>query len=237
MGHPGTVRKLGSDRPVRLVAERLRVPVLLVALLGGTGVALLGARFAGDDRAGRADRLVAGLVPMRSGAARALADGVADRGAPGPIAAAVLVLALLAWSSRGPRGLALVLVGPPLAMVTTSLVLKPLIDRTHEGGLAFPSGHTTSVASVSVAAAVLLLGRVTVPAALRWGGSLALAVLVVSVGTSLVVRDYHYATDTVGGVGVALAVVLLTALAIDLLADARAPGPVEAPTVAVPAAS
>ncbi len=148
----------------------------------------------------------------------AVGRGFADLGDPVPIAV-VLLLAALAYLVRGVRGLALVLVGPPAAMIATSLVLKPLIDRTHRGGLAFPSGHTTAVASTSVAAGVLLLGWVAVPFALRWIGSLGLLLLVVAVGTSLVGRGYHYPTDTVGGVGVALAVVLVSALLIDAVAD------------------
>ena len=66
----------------------------------------------------------------------------------------LVVLAVVAYLARGPRGLILALAGSLLAMITTSLVLKPLVDRTRSGGLAFPSGHTTAVGSMAVAAGI-----------------------------------------------------------------------------------
>ena len=208
--------------PRRLVADRFRVPVLLLAVTGAGVVSVLGSRFAGQTRAGKADRAVAGLVDDHEAATGLLGQGIASLGGPVPVALALVALALLARVVRGPRGLALVLCGPPLAMVTTSLVLKPIVDRTHKGGLAFPSGHTTSVASLAVTAAVLLVGWVAVPPLVRWLGVVALAGLVAAVGVSLVGRGYHYATDTMGGSGIALAVVLTTALVVDAVADALA---------------
>ena len=153
--------------------------------------------------------------------ARVVDVGVASLGSPLPIAVALVVLAALGLALRGRRGLALVLVGPPAAMVTTSIVLKPLIGRTHEGGLAFPSGHTTAFASTALTAGVLLFGWVVVPVAVRWIGGVVLAVAVVAVGLALVAGGFHYFTDTVGGAGVAIAVVIAAALLVDAVADAR----------------
>ncbi|MCD2192057.1 phosphatase PAP2 family protein [Actinomycetospora endophytica] len=208
-------------RHTRLVARRLRLPMAGLALLGAVVVTGLGLYFSGDTRAGHTDRAVAGLVRVHRGVARTVELGFADLGNPLPVAAALLLLAAVAFAARGPRGLALALLGPPLAMVTTSLVLKPLIDRTRGGELAFPSGHTTAVASMSVAAGTLLLGWVVVPRVLRWAGAVLLALLAVAVGLSMVGLGAHYPTDTVGGTGVALAVVLVVALAVDAIADRR----------------
>ena len=57
------------------------------------------------------------------------------------------------------------------------------------------------------------------PRALRWAGAGVLALLVIAVGASMVGRGYHYPSDTVGGVGVALAVVVAVALTVDRLGD------------------
>jgi membrane-associated phospholipid phosphatase len=200
------VRSVRSARHTRLVAPRLRFPVAVVAVLAGVGVIVLGVHFAGDTHAGPLDRTLGSRLDMRHGLVKFLGQGFADLGNPLPVAVALVVLAATAFAVRGPRGLALALVGPLLAMAMTSLVLKPLVDRTRSGELAFPSGHTTAIASMAVAAGTLLLG---------W----ALALLVVAVGASMVGRGYHYPTDTLGGVGVALAVVLLVALAADVTGD------------------
>jgi membrane-associated phospholipid phosphatase len=201
------------------VAPRLRFPVAVVAVLAGVGVIVLGVHFAGDTHAGPLDRTLGSRLDMRHGLVKFLGQGFADLGNPLPVAVALVVLAATAFAVRGPRGLALALVGPLLAMAMTSLVLKPLVDRTRSGELAFPSGHTTAIASMAVAAGTLLLGWTIVSRLLRYSGAVALALLVVAVGASMVGRGYHYPTDTLGGVGVALAVVLLVALAADVTGD------------------
>ena len=202
-----------------LVTPRLRAPAAALAVLAAGAVAVLGRHYAGDTTAGHLDRTIAGDVTMRHGAARTLGQALADLGNPLPVAVVLVVLAALAWITRGPRGLALALAGPLTAMVTTSLVLKPIIDRTRGGELAFPSGHTTAVGSMALTAAVLLLGWTPAPRMLRWAGATLLILLVVAVGTSLVGRGIHYPSDTVGAVGVVVTVVALVALIIDTVAE------------------
>jgi undecaprenyl-diphosphatase len=72
--------------------------------------------------------------------------------------------------------------------------------------------------------------------------SAALGALVVVVGVCLVGRDYHYATDVVGAIGVVLALVPPSALVIDAFAglgddgERGAPaGTAETPTGRLPA--
>jgi membrane-associated phospholipid phosphatase len=73
---------------------------------------------------------------------------------------------------------------------------------------------------------VLVLGLRALPRALRLLAVAGLAGLVAAVGAALVVRGIHYPTDTLGALGVAVAVVLVVALAIDAWADVVAdPGP------------
>ena len=104
-------------------------------------------------------------------------------------------------------------------MATTSLVLKPVIDRTRGGDLAFPSGHTTAVGSMALAAAIMLMSWTDAPKVLRGAGVAVLALLVGAVGASMVGRGYHYPSDTIGAVAVILAVVPLIALAVDAGGD------------------
>jgi undecaprenyl-diphosphatase len=100
------------------------------------------------------------------------------------------------------------------------------VGRTRGDELAFPSGHTTSVTSLAVAVAVLALGLPGVSRAWRALVVLALTGVVTAVAVSLVARDHHDATDTLGAIGVALAVVLAAALVVDAWADVVAdPGP------------
>jgi membrane-associated phospholipid phosphatase len=215
-----------ADRTGRLVRITDRGRVALTALLAAVVTAVLAWRYAGDSDAGRTDRHVTALLDAQHGATRSVAQGVAAIGGPLPVAVALLVLAPVAWRLRGGRGLALVLLGPPLAMVTTSLVLKPIVERTRGGELAFPSGHTTSVASLAVACGVLVLGLTALPWAARLLAVTGLAGLVLAVGAGLIADEIHYPTDTLGAVGVALAVVLGVALAVDAWADVIAdPGP------------
>ncbi|MFC5141121.1 phosphatase PAP2 family protein [Actinomycetospora rhizophila] len=224
---PGPASALLRDAsPAPLLRPGSRGAVALTALAAALVTAVLGWRYAGDTGAGRTDRGLTALLDAQHGVPRVLAQAFAALGGPLPVAVALLVLAPLAWALRGGRGLALVLVGPPTAMVTTSLVLKPLVERTRGGELAFPSGHTTSVASLAVACGVLVVGLVAVPRALRLLAVAGLAGLVLAVGAGLVVRGYHYPTDTLGALGVAVAVVLSAALAVDAFADVVAdPGP------------
>jgi membrane-associated phospholipid phosphatase len=210
-----------------LVRRTLRGRVALVAGAAAVLTGVLAWRFAGDSGGGRTDRAITDLLDAQQhDIPSTLAHGLAELGGPGPVAVALVVLAPLAWFLRGGRGLALVLAGPPTAMVMTSLVLKPLVERTRGDELAFPSGHTTSVASIALACAVLVLGLRALPRALRLLAVAGLAGLVAAVGAALVVRGIHYPTDTLGALGVAVAVVLVVALALDAWADVVAdPGP------------
>ncbi len=170
MGQDGRVRSVSSARRTRLVAPRLRFPVAVVAVVAAVGVIVLGVHFAGDTHAGPLDRTLGGPLDMRHGLVKVLGQGFADLGNPLPVALALVVLAGTAFAVRGPRGLALALGGPVLAMAATSLVLKPIVDRTRSGELAFPSGHTTAIASLAVAAGTLLLGWTIVSASCgTWG--------------------------------------------------------------------
>jgi membrane-associated phospholipid phosphatase len=147
----------------------------------------------------------------------------ADLGSPGPtfvLAGLVLVLGL---ARRRVRGALLLLLALPLASGLTEYVLKPLVHRTKDGVLAYPSGHSTGVFTLAFVVAILLIGphRSVAGAVLRALTALASVMVAVVVAAALVASDFHYATDTVGGAGAALASVLSVSLALDALIDRR----------------
>lgn len=210
---PGTARQLRLLPPA--VARRLWkivVPVLLsfgllcwkvAGLRGSTGIDVrvdprLMYRFQGDRR---------------------LFEAVITLGSPGNVAAASLALAGLCLAAGARRAAVFALVGPSLAGGLAEWVLKPLIDRRREGGLAFPSGHTTGAVAVAVVLGLLLLPGAALHR--RLGGWLCAALWLVTipfgagVGLGVVVLDDHYATDVVGGAAVAVTVILVLAWALD----------------------
>ena len=103
-------------------------------------------------------------------------------------------------------------------MALTEL-LKPLIDRTLTGFLSFPSRHTTGIFAVVVAFAVLLIDppRPRIRAVVRVLLALIALLAAATVAVALVAVRWHYATDTVAGAAVGTAVVLATALTLDLV--------------------
>jgi undecaprenyl-diphosphatase len=194
----------------RLIAPCTRGAAVALALLGAGITGVLGRRSAG---VGRVDRRLGERVDLRHGAVGTLAQRVADLGGLVPVSLVSGLAAVPARRRHGRRGVGLVILGPALARMTTSLVLKPVVGRTKRGRLVYPSGHTTSVASLAVA--VLVLAADGRSPRVRAVLVLGLAVPVVAVGAALVGRGYHDATDTAGGVGVAVAVVLTLALSLD----------------------
>lgn len=205
----------------RLVAAPTVAPLLVLALAGAVVTAALGARVSDGDNALHVDRAatkaVHGLFPVQHGDGGTAAEVVARLGSPVPVALFLAVLAVVAYRWRGRRALVLSVLGPLAAMVTTSLVLKPLIGRTRGVELAYPSGHTTAVASLAVTVAVLVLSS-RMRRGRRWAVAAMLAGLVAAVAVALVGRDVHFPTDVVGGLGVAVAVVPTVAMLLDAAA-------------------
>lgn len=141
--------------------------------------------------------------------------------------AVLLVIAVGAAVRRRWPVLALAVLGPALSVGITELVLKPIVGRhnfsvggfTSTGQGSFPSGHETAV-TAWVLVLVLLLGAARMRATLRIIGGVLLVAWTVAAAAGLVANRYHYATDTVGGAGVAVAVVLGVAFAIDRVGSA-----------------
>jgi membrane-associated phospholipid phosphatase len=206
-------------------------PVALTAAVCGVLVAVvLGIRYAGRTSAGRLDtalthglRAVVGnptplgkwavtppTVPTR--VLGALSNPVLIYAVIG----AVLVFALWRrrWATAG-----LAVLGPGLCVLLVEIG-KPLFDRLHSGYLSYPSGHMASTAAALTVAVLVVRGLVA------WG---VWALLMLGTAAGLVAMNYHYPTDTIGGLGLALGVVLPLAVLADVLTAQRAqphvPGP------------
>lgn len=120
---------------------------------------------------------------------------------------------------------ALAAIGPLLAIMITEFVFKPIVGRSLHPAAAnlnlplsirsvYPSGHETTVAATAL---VLTIAATQLPVRLR----MRVAVIVVLVAWMLasavgLVRNFwHYPTDTIGAIGLSVAVVSCTALFID----------------------
>ena len=128
--------------------------------------------------------------------------------------------AVMFWNARW-RGVALAIVAPTLATSITEYVLKPWINNAPWGVNTFPSGHATAAFSMAFVAVILVIGPSTpvrrVP--LRWTIAFVAVSVATAVAIALVVAGFHFATDTVGAAGTALAVVTACALAIDAISE------------------
>lgn len=195
--------------PPGLRASAAAVSVLALLVVGG-----FAARYADDSTAGRLDRRIQWLVG-HPGTTPSLPDIVIAFGGPDGTVVLAVVLCCIALALGHRRLAVLAIVGPGLTGVATT-TLKPIIGRTFEGAFAFPSGHTGGATALGVVAALLLVtvlrtstgasAVLIVTGAVLFGGTMALA---------LVADRAHYATDTLGGFGVAVAVVLTSALVIE----------------------
>jgi len=206
-----------------LISERWRSAAAAAIALSVLVVAVLGVRLH-DAGATSFDAWVLrrSMSSIGSGGARTLLDF----SKPAVSLGVIVLVAALAAVARQWRLVLLAAAGPGIAVVLTEYVLKPLIDRylVHPGlsvavlradfSGAFPSGHETGVASAAVLVFVAA-GQLRVSAAARVAIAAVLAVWTGVAALGLTRNYYHYATDTVGALGVAVAVVLGGAWVID----------------------
>jgi membrane-associated phospholipid phosphatase len=206
----------------RLVSRRLYPAVVGGVLIAAALATGLGVDYSAGSWAERIDRAVDGRLVARFSDHVGLARGLADLGGPGPVLLAVsaLVIAMLALGRL--RGALLAAIAPAVATLITEAILKPLVGRI-QLGQAYPSGHATGFCAVAFVVVVLALdqrpGRLPRPVQLIvCSGAL---LLVGCVCIALVAAHYHFATDVIGGVCVALVTVLTLAVVIDGVADRR----------------
>ena len=203
---PAPLLPAGARRPAALLAVGCLV---LVVVLG-----IISAHQSHGDAVDRAvDSWVIGLgIPLR-------AMSLVSRIGGGP-AATLLTAALAAacLAVRRVNGAVLAVGGLGLASALTEFVLKPLIDRTLDGDLSYPSGHTTGLFALAAAIAVMMVApRSGRPRpAVRIAAVVAAILIGSAVGLAMVGQSYHYFTDTVAGAAVGTGVVIGLAFLLDL---------------------
>jgi undecaprenyl-diphosphatase len=221
----GRWRLRDVSRPPRsLIAPGARRAVVAVIALCVVDVAALGIRYAGHRYAGPFDASVDHWFTRHLGPTSPVLTALTWLGDPGPVALLTALIALACLWARWWRGVALAVLAIPAANGLTENVLKPVIDRTIDGWLSLPSGHTTAAFSLATVAAVLL-SRIRVGPRRRTSRVLMAAAyaLAAAVAVAMVAQGFHYFTDTVAGVGAGIGVPLIGALLIDTVAD-RWPG-------------
>ncbi|MGH3673619.1 MAG: phosphatase PAP2 family protein [Pseudonocardiaceae bacterium] len=213
------VEAFGAYRP--LLPDRARWLAVVVSVLAIIVVAACGMRYANTDQhmPGWLDLTLDGFIRSHLGRDQPIVRTLASLGDPAQAGVLVAAVAGAAAVTRRWSGVLLTVVGTITAMAITELVLKPLVGRLSFGHPSFPSGHTTVVATVTVATVILIGGaRWPRSIAVRVGVGLTAVTVAVGVAISLVAEHVHYATDTVAGCCVAVATVLATALGFDFVA-------------------
>jgi undecaprenyl-diphosphatase len=192
-------------------------PALVAIAVAVAGAAALGVRYADEAHARWLDvtgrSLARDWFPIPRGIARAVI-GLFD---PVPLSLIIVALAVTCLA-LGRRRLAVLAVAGPVATGVIVTVLKPVIDRTKNGDLAYPSGHMGAAVAVALVVALLAVSVLD----LRGGRAIGLLVAVPGatgfvVGLAMTVTSYHYLTDAVGGFCTAVAVVLGLAVLLDRL--------------------
>jgi membrane-associated phospholipid phosphatase len=203
------------------MAARLRNPILgwLACVLGLSLVTLFAFEVGAAERFDA--RLLSHLAVEPGSAAHKAATLLAHLADPAPLllmAVGICVLAVRWGRQREALAAMAALAGANL----TTQVLKALFSHERfweflgEGQPwtnSFPSGHTTAAASIAVAFLIV------VPDRLRPLAAVAGAALTGAVGISVVVLEWHYPSDVLGGLLVAAGWGFAALLALRLLAS------------------
>jgi membrane-associated phospholipid phosphatase len=202
-----------------LIAPSRRVAAGVIVAVAVSVLILLGLRYHDGRSAGRLDRAVDGWFTTNVNYRTAL--WFADLG-NGPVVL-LLVVAVAAgclWLRRV-RGALLVALAPAVASAVTEWLVKPLVHRTKDGWLAYPSGHTSGFGALVLAVVLVVLGQQVPSRAVRVTVAVLAPLLLLACMLGLIASDYHYATDVVGGFCVAVASVAVVALAVDAVGTRR----------------
>jgi membrane-associated phospholipid phosphatase len=215
-----------TDAP--LLAPRRRAPAAFVVAVCTVVVALLGVQYANQSQPGGFDRAVDGWFLDHVNYRTAL--WFADLGNALVVLVCSIVIVVFAVWLRSVRAVLLAVLAPVASTSVTEYLVKPLVHRTKDGYLAYPSGHTTGWCTVAFVVVLLAAGPARQRLTQRTSRWIAAVAIVLAVGcmVGLVGSDYHYATDVIGGLGVAAATALGLALLTDELATATRDDPVPA---------
>ena len=194
---------------------------MIAAAVGG--MVALGVRYAGARGPGHVDDSIDRRVQQTlSGHPRLLLDLI-DLANPAAILLACAALCLVFLLLHRWRLALLAVFAPAVCTGLVDVVLKPLFDRRLAGGLSYPSGHTAAASALAIVVIIAVIGpnRPNWSALWRFFVAFVATCGAVAVAAALVGGGYHYATDTVGGVLIAIATALSVALLIDAVAGRR----------------
>jgi membrane-associated phospholipid phosphatase len=192
----------------------------LIVVVAAVATAALGVRYAHTRTPGRLDRHFDDEIQRRLAGHPHLLVRLVDLADPGSVIVICAVLCALFLLMNRTRLAILAVLGPALAGGLVDLVLKPLFGRHLGTMLSFPSGHTAATAALALVVIIAMVGpgRLPWPFVIRGLVVVAATASVPVIAIALVGGGYHYATDTIGGLFVAIACVLSVALFIDAMA-------------------
>ncbi|WP_031468701.1 phosphatase PAP2 family protein [Sciscionella sediminilitoris] len=167
--------------------------ITVLGLLAVTGV--LGAVFAGQHSPSALDAWFFTTLAGPAGADPGWRSVLLTFSMPTLVYGAALLLAGYHLYRRRFRIAVLAVCAPPLAVLCSSVLLKPVFDRHYAGNLCYPSGHTTLL--VATLTVFVLAHR-------RFGYPAVPLALIGAFG--LIAGRYHYLTDTIGGAALGCAV-------------------------------
>ncbi|GAB3478609.1 phosphatase PAP2 family protein [Amycolatopsis cihanbeyliensis] len=182
----------------------------------GLLMVLLGVPHAGDTGPDALDAAVATAVHSAFAGQDALLRLLVLPTQPAVLLGVLGVLAVTCVLQRRRTGLALVLLGPALAVAVNTWLLKPLFGRYYDDHLAYPSGHTVSLVAVLTVLALLARPRTATRLVILLG-----CLLLTAAGIGMIGLRYHYLTDILGGAACAVAVVLALAVGLEAAIPAR----------------
>lgn len=207
-------------RPAAVIPPQLRRSAAAAAIGCALILLYLSVRHARTDRPGVLDAVVDAALRPGGSEHAAAAWMMIQLGDP---LGALVLTAMLALAAHG-TGRTPVAVLAVVAMPVTAaavFALKPLVGRTLDGTLSFPSGHTAAVTTVAATTGLLMTsafaGRVVVTALLCGAGTVGVAS---AMGSALVMRGWHHATDVAGGFCLAVCCVIALAFVLDRLDQA-----------------
>lgn len=201
-----------SERTTPLLPREVRWPAAVLVLCCTGVLVALAVRYHGDHTAGRVDDWVFGQTLLHSH--RKVGQWLAEA-LPLVMILIAAVLAVVCGLRHRWRFAVLAVLAPSVTIALTETA-KHVVDRRIDHYLALPSGHTAGSTSVFLVVGLVVLSRVR--RNVRAAAALVLAAVTAGaalVGLLMVSLHDHYATDTVAGYCIALAVTLTLALALD----------------------
>jgi membrane-associated phospholipid phosphatase len=144
---------------------------------------------------------------------------LAALGSPRDVVALALLLALLSLAARDLLGLAMCAFGPLCAILLTEAGAKPLVHRVRASAYQYPSGHCTGAAAVGTLGILLLYRRGGWRAVRRWGWIFIVPPILVFFSVQRVML--HDVTESIAGLAVGTATMLVCTVALTTLAEHR----------------